>query len=259
MACSPAGPAGGDTFLDLTSLTPGGPGVGAFTGTLGGITVSGSIAAGPPTFFFNATGPGLSNSTIDGTSPQFSHASVFSPTNPFSDRIGFTYTAAATILVSMSFSSPVTNPVFHVANLDWAGFSFGPTVGLTSLTLLKGNDAADSDGIDPLFGGAPYSFLYVHDVAPPTSDASLPFSPPPTGGPRSAYASVRLNGTFSTIGFAVDALGPFTDSGSFTLSVVPEPGTALLLGLGALGLAGLSRRRFTAETRRRGVWTANLR
>lgn len=231
-----------DTFLDLTSVTPGSPGVGAFSGTLGGIIVTGSISAGPPAFSFNATGPGIGDSTIDGSSPQFSSSTVFSPTVSLTDRVGFTYSATATNLVMMTFSSPVTNPVFHVANLDWAGFSFAPTPGLTSLTLLKGNNGPDTDGIEPTFGGAPYSFLFVLDANPSTSDSTLPFGAPPTSGPRSAAASVQLNGTFSTIGFAVDALGPFSDSGSFTLSV-PEPGPMLLAGLGALGLAGRSRRR----------------
>ena len=236
-----------DTFLDLTSVTPGGPGAGAFSGTLGGITVSGSIS-GPPAFSFNAIGPGLGDSTIDGSSPQFSYSTVFSPTTPLTDRVGFTYLATATILVSITFSSPVTDPVFHVANLDWAGFGFAATPGLSSLTLLNGNNGPDSDGIDPTFGGAPYGFLFVRDVDPSTSDSTSPFGAPPTSGPRSADASVQLNGTFSSIGFAVDALGPFSDSGSFTISIVPEPSPMLLAGLGALGLAGLGRRSTLRKT-----------
>lgn len=239
-----------DLFLDLTSVTPGSSGVGAFSGTLGGITVTGSITSAIPVFLFNAPGPGIGNSTIDGSSPQFSYSTVFSPTTPFTDRVGFTYLAGAGSTVAMTFSSPVTNPVFHVANLDWAGFSFGPTPGLTSLTLLNGNNGPDSDGIDPTFGGAPYSFVFVRDVNPSTTDATLPSSAPPSVGfPRSADASVQLNGTLSAIVFAVDAFGPTGDSGgSFTISIVPEPSSMLLAGLGALGLAGLIRRRTLRKT-----------
>ena len=235
------------TFLDLTSVTPGSSGAGAFSGTLGGITVTGSIAAGFPAFSFNAPGLGIGDSTIDGSSPQFSYATVFSPTTPLTDRVGFTYSATAGNTVMMTFSSPVTDPVFHFANFDWAAFSFGPTPGSPTLTLLSGNNGPDSDGIDPAFGGAPYSSLLVWDANPSTSDSTSPFGAPPISGPRSAYASVKLNGTFSTIGFAVDAMGPFSDNGSFTISI-PEPSSMLLAGLGALLLAGLSRRRTLRKT-----------
>ena len=240
-----------DTFLDLTSVTPGGPGVGAFSGTLGGITVTGSIAAGSPAgFFFNATGPGIGDSTIDGSSPQFSYSTVFSPTVLLTDRVGFTDAAPVTMFVTMTFSSPVTDPVFHVANLDWAGFSFAATPGLSSLTLLNGNNGPDSDGIDPTFGGAPYGFLIVRDANFSTSDSTAPFIAPPTSGARSADASVKLNGTFTTIGFAVDA-GPFSDSGSFTISTVPEPSSLVLAGLGVVGVAIFSRRRSQSRALRK--------
>lgn len=232
-------------FLDLTSVTPGGPGAGVFSGTLGGITVSGSIAGSPSVFSFNATGAGISNSTTDGTSPQYSYSTVFSPTAATTDRVGFSYIGGATNTVSISFSSPVTNPVFHVANLDNALFNFGATTGLTSMTLLKGNNGADSDGIDPAFGGAGFGFLLLQDANPSTSDATLPISTPPISGARSGYGSVQLNGTFSTITFGVGAGGPGADinGGSFTVSIVPEPGSVMLAGLGALGMVGFTRRR----------------
>lgn len=235
-----------DLFLDLTSLTPGGPGVGTFLGTLGGISVTGSISSlgGPPAFSFNAPGIGIDNSTLADSSPQFSYASVFSPTVPLTDRVGFTYLATAGNLVTLTFSSPVTDPVFHIANLDWCAFSVGPTPGFSSLTLLNGNSGPEPDGIDPAFGGLAYSSALLWDQTPSTSDLTLPLSPPPTAGARSAYASVRINGTFSTLNFMADAMGPFTDGGSFTISVVPEPGVAVLVGMGgALALARFLRRR----------------
>lgn len=231
------------TFLDLISVTPGGPGSGAFSGTLGEIFVTGSITGESSAFYFSAPGPGIGDSTIDGSSPQFSYSTVFSPTALLTDRVGYTYPEMATNLVTMTFSAPVTDPVFHVANLNGVGFSFAPTSGLTSLTLLNGNDAPDGDGIDPTFGGAPYGFVFVSDANPATSDFTPPSSPPPTAGGRAAYASVRLNGTFSTIAFAVDGMGPPFDGGSFTLSIVPEPDSLVLAGLGVLGVALFGRRR----------------
>ena len=228
------------SFLDLASVTPGSSGVGTFSGTLGGISVSGSIF-GPPVFSFNPVGGLLGSSTIDGSSPQFSYSSVFSPSMPGGDRVGFTYTAMASSTVSVVFGSPVTNPVFHFANLDWMAVSFVPTPGFTSLTLLNGNGGPDLDGIDPGFGGAPYGFGLVWDKNPATSDATPPTSAPPTAGGRSAYGSVQVNGTFSTVNFATDAMGPFADSGSFTISTVPEPTTVSVVA--AMALAVLARRR----------------
>ena len=167
---------------------------------------------------------------------------MYSPTIALTDRVGFTSLGTATNVITISFSSPVTNPVFHVANLDWATLNFSATVGLTTLTLLKGNDGA-GDGIDPLFGGVPFSSLLVRDADPTTSDPTPPSVTPPLAGTRSAYGSVRLTGTFSTVNFAAGTAGPFADDGSFTLSIVPEPGSLILAGIGALGMAGFTRRR----------------
>lgn len=212
-----------DVFLDLTSVTPGSSGVGMFSGTLGGIAVTGSIS-GAPVLTFNAVGSGLGDSTIDGSSPQFSYSSVFSPTTPTTDRVGFTYSAFAGNVVTLTFSSPVTDPVFHLANWDWMGVSFAPTPGFSSLTLLNGNNGPDGDGIDPSFGGPAYGSALVYDLMAFTTDPTPPAGAPPMTGPRSAYGSVRINGTFSTLILVTDAMGPFSDSGSFTISI-PSPTT----------------------------------
>lgn len=95
--------------------------------------------------------------------------------------------------------------------------------------------------IDPLFGGAPFASLLVHDASPGTSDPTPPTVTPPTAGTRSAYGSVQLTGTFSTISFGAGTAGPGTDDGSFTISIVPEPGSLILAGMGLLSAAGFTR------------------
>lgn len=229
-----------DVFLDLTSVTPGSSGT--FSGMLGGIAVTGSIS-GAPVFSFNPIGSGLGDSTIDGSSSQFSYPSVFSPTTAATDRVGYTYTALAGNTVSLTFSSPVTNPVFHIANMDWMAVTFLPTPGFTSLTLLNGNNGPDGDGIDPDFGGAAYGFALVTDKMPWTTDSTPPSSAPPISGDRSAYGSVQINGTFSSLVFVTDAMGPFSDDGSFTISTVPEPASLAAFGLGLAAIATYTRRR----------------
>ncbi len=220
-----------DIFLDLISLSPGGPGAGAFSGTLGSVTVTGSMTLGPPIDFgFGAIGTGIGNSTIDGSSPAYSYASVFSSANPLGDRVGWSSGGTTTNTIGITFSSPVTNPIFHVANLDSAQFSFILTPGFTSLTLLNSNfGAGDGLGI---------SGPTLIDTLSTTFDATAPTSSPPTSGGRSAYGSVRINGTFSAlvIGTGTSGAGPDT-AGSFTLSVIPEPNSLALTGLGvAFGL-----------------------
>jgi hypothetical protein len=233
-------------FLDVTSLTaPSGPGLfTGFSGTLGGIGVTGSVSTGggPAAFFFTAPGTAIGDSTVDGSSPQYSYSSVFSPTILTTDRVGFNYTGTATNLVTLSFTASVTDPVFHFANLGGGGFSFAGTPGFVSLTLLNGNNGPDGNGIDPTFGGVPYTSAIVRDAAPsPTDPTPPPTSDPVPSGPRSAYGSVRLNGTFTTVTMAIDGMG-FADNGSFTVSNVPEPGAAMLTVFGLLTL-GLKRRR----------------
>ena len=224
------------TFLDITTLTPGGAGIGSFTGSLGGVGVTGALTVAPGTTF-NAVGPGIGASTIAGSSPQWSYGAIYTPTTPLGDRVGFSQVSpgGGTAHVTVSFASPMTDLVFHVANLDWSTLEFGPSGadGLTGLTLLSGNGGA-GDGLG-------VSGTSIFDVAPPTADATPPFAPPPTTGPRSAYGSVLLSGTYSSLDFLMFT-GPATDDANFTLSsTVPEPGMTTLIA--AMGAAGMLLRR----------------
>jgi hypothetical protein len=124
------------SFLDLTSVTPGS--TGSFIGTMGGVDIKGSITTSTPGFQFNGmiASSTWEASTIDNSSPQYSYSDIYTSYISLTDRVGYTcFTCASTITIT--FSSPITNPVFHVANLDGMNYDFSPTAGLMGLSLLK--------------------------------------------------------------------------------------------------------------------------
>jgi hypothetical protein len=199
------------TFLDLTSVTPGTSG--SFTGTLAGATVNGSVSVSNPNFLFaNPVGTDYFNSTTDNTSPQYSYSDIYTPSIPLTDRVGYGMafgTNSATITIT--FSTPITNLVFHVANLDSMQYDFTPTAGLGGLVLLSGNGGG-GDGI--LVSGN-----VISDADPSTKNEPwLPSDHPLTSGARSAYGSVLLKGTFSSLTINVSNPNRGGDAGSFTLS-----------------------------------------
>lgn len=226
-ALAPA--AGAQTFLDVTSVT-----ATSVRGTLGTSPVIISAIFNTTGFAFNTVGTGVGGSTIDGTSPQFSYANVFGQTAAAADRVGFTQPGAAgNATLSFFFLTPVTNPVFHFANLDAARFSF--VVPFNLLTVLAGNGAG-GDGFMLVSGVA-------GDANVGTALEQAPTTTPATAGPRSAYGSVQVTGTYSNIDmFVFSANQSLTDNGSFTISVTPEPATLALMVGGLLVLGGVVRR-----------------
>jgi hypothetical protein len=231
-------------YLDLIRVTPGGPGVGGFTGAISGASVTGTIVSGPAGFRFNGSEPVTEweFSTFVNTSPQYSYPAIYSPTIPLTDQLGYTLFSGTggTWRIQLLFDTPIIDPVFHVANLDGAVFNFSPTSGLSSIGLLKGNGGSgDGLNVDPIA-------LTLTDANPFTMIGLPTTVPPPTTGARSAYGSVLLPGTFSSLVFDVTpALGTLGDGGSFTLGIVPEPSTyALALSaLASLSVSVWQRRR----------------
>lgn len=209
-------------FMDVTALTPGA--FGSFAGTIDGVGVTGSITipASNISFQFDVTGTQYFESTTDNTSPQYSYSNIYSPSIPLTDRVGYTSFSGTfnPATITINFSSPLTNPVFHVANLDFMQFDFSPTVGLAGLTLLSGNGGG-GDGIQVVGN--------IISDANNTSQLGIPpTDPPPTTGPRSAYGSVELLGTFQTLTINVVNPNLGGDGGSFTISAtVPETSSTL--------------------------------
>lgn len=234
-------------FLDLNSFTPGGPGTGGFVGTLGGVNVTGSIlAGGGPNFTIAGINPGsYEATTIDNTTPQYSYSSIYTPYQSLGDRVGYTMfnQTGQTATLKIQFSSPVTNPIFHVANLDAMIYDFSdPSNGSIALNLLSGNGGG-GDGLT-----VNTTNKIIADANPLTGVGVSPFTPPPTTGNRSAYGSVKLLGTFSTLNIKLQgnpSLSLAGDGGSFMISTtVPEPTSTLgLLALGTLGAASTLKRK----------------
>jgi hypothetical protein len=236
-------------FLDLNTFTAGGPGTGTFAGTLGGVNVTGSILAGGSSNFqilgINPTD--WAGTTIDNTTPQYSYSNIYTPSQNLGDRVGYVASGSnapiATATLTIQFSSPVTNPTFHVANLDGMIYDFSdPSNGSIALSLLSGNGGG-GDGLT-----VDTTNKIIADVNPFTGVGLSPFTPPPTTGARSAYGSVALLGTFSTLNIKLQGNPSLTvaaDGGSFMISTtVPEPSTVLsLLTLGTLGAASTLKRK----------------
>jgi hypothetical protein len=222
----------GTVWLDLSSVTPGTSGV--FQGALGSVSVTGSITNPNSLFRFNdaCCTNSWEQSTIDGTSPQFSYSDVYDPSTPSTDKVGYTsFAGTARTTIHIQFSSPVTNPIFNVANLDGSIFDFGAI----SLMLLSGNGGADGDGLQ-IVGNT------IRDGIQATAVGLSPTVNPPKSGARSGYGSVMLLGTFSSLD-VVNANLSQGDGGSFTLSAVPEPSTFGLTGTCLLLALGYGRRR----------------
>lgn len=219
------------SYLDLSSVTPGI--LGEFTGTLGGVAVNGSISQSGGSFVFSDTnGSGTSYSNTNNSSPQYSYGNIFTPSIGLTDQVGYIMLAGSNdVTISITFSSPITNPVFHIAGLDQTQWAFSLTGGLTGVSLLSGN-GGDGDG----FGLLGTTLI---DLNPATVVPSSPAIPPLISGPRSAYGSVQLFGNISELTIDVDMIGT-ADSGNFTLSLtaIPEPSTVLLCGIALLGAGG---------------------
>jgi hypothetical protein len=239
-------------YMTISSLTAGAhtSSNGSFVGSLAGATVTGSATSlTTGSFTFNPTTAGSTGlsawelSNTAGTSAQYSYSSVYASQAATAASVGYTLWAGSTntATITLGFSKPMTNVVFQFANLDNSVWTFDNVGGVTGLSLLKGNNGADGDGIG-LSG-----FSVVDRVTGDTGQA--PTATPFTNGTnnRSAYGSVMVNGTYSSLTVRLAAThSNGGDGGNFTLAVIPEPGALALFGLG-VALGALLRKRRKAR------------
>jgi hypothetical protein len=209
-------------LLNLSAVTPGSSG--QFTGTLDGIAVNGSISTPNSNFTFSPavpSNPEFPDSTIDGTSPQYSYSNIYTVSAPLADQVGYVMSSGSpnVAAITINFGSAILNPIFQVANLDGIQYDFSPTVTLTGLDLLSGN-GGDGDGLQ-------VTGDIISDADPATSVGQSPSAAPFTTHARSAYGSVELLGTFTTLTIDisnVEVSGKYQgDGGSFTLATTPVP------------------------------------
>ena len=190
-----------DVFMDVTSITPGS--TGGFTGKIGCVEVTGSLAGDDPDTQIADVNFGSSwaDSVVDGSAIQFSNPAVYTPSNSTGDKVGYLlFRSEGTEIFTITFSEPVTNPVFHIANLDSMIFDFMPS-GLSAgdLKLLSGNGGADGDGLavnpdNPIIeDGDPLTAFGTEATDP------IPMFPEA----RSAYGSVMITGTFTELKIAL--------------------------------------------------------
>lgn len=199
------------TWTDWTSSTAGAPGSAA--GSLGGVAVSYSGE--------------LDSAVINGTSPiwapntSFTGGTVTASPSTVGDAIFLngSFTGTNTI----TFASPVVNPVFAIWSLGQPGleasFNFNAT------------PTFEAGGVNSQFGGLPIT-VSGNSVNGREGNGVVQF----TG----TFSSLSWTNTFENFyGFTVGV------NGSSGPSAVPEPSTIALFGIGLAGL-GLVRRRKNA-------------
>ncbi len=215
-------------WLQLTSLTTGA--MGTFAGSLGGVGVTGGIpSSGGDNLQLNGNATNSwEQSNIGDTSPQFSDSGVYAFATAQTDELGLTWSPTSnTAVLTINFAQQMTDVVLQIANLDESVWDLSNTAGLTGLSLLSGNGGSG--------GGLGISGDTVLDLNPATQVGQSQGATPLASGDRSAYGSVELLGTYSSL--VVDiGLNPTLllanadgDGFNFTLVSTPEPSSIALL------------------------------
>jgi hypothetical protein len=208
LSISVAAPASAATvWTDWTGLTAGAPGA---VGTLNGVAVAYSGQVYGTTVINGTAGNWSPNSTFIGGTVTTSPSSV-------GDIIGLTGGSAGGT-GTITFASPIENPVFAIWSLGASGISASFTFSLTP--------SLEAGGPNSQYGGASIAVLGGNIVSG-----------------NEGNGVVQFTGTFNTFSWTNTAENWYGFTVGTAASSVPEPTTMLLLGLGLVVLAGFRRMR----------------
>jgi hypothetical protein len=117
------------------------------------------------------------------------------------------------------------------------------TLGRAFESFCVGLVASLSSEVHTSFSGLGVTGNTIVDLDAETAVSQLITDSPLTSGARSAYGSVALLGTFTSLAFNVTLATSNRDGGSFTLGTVPEPSALVWSVLGSVVLLAIGGRR----------------
>jgi len=197
-------------WTDWTSATLGVNGGGSATGSVGGVGVS----------YSGELDSAITNGSSNLWSPNSSFIGGTSTTSPSTVGDDLRLNGSFTGVDTITFASPIVNPLIAIWSLGAPGISATFTFAQTPTFEVGGPNSQ--------FGGMPINV--VGNVVSGSEGNGV----------------VQFTGTFSSISWtnSFENFYAFTVGMEGTTTPVPEPTTMILLGSGLIGLAGYGRKKF---------------